>query len=139
MMAFLLIALAAGLVLVAMIGSGGTKKPALGRRGHVDRDMVASRWATIQGMAASGPGLRNAVSEADKLLDYALKESGAPGQTMGDRLKAWGKHFSDIDGVWRAHKLRNALAHEVGFDLVKSQADEALRSFERGLKDLGAL
>ncbi|HSH31135.1 MAG TPA: hypothetical protein VK963_00520, partial [Candidatus Saccharimonadales bacterium] len=101
---------------------------------------VATRWATITATADSGgAGLRNAVSEADKLLDYVMRESGAPGQTMGDRLKAWGSRFSDIDAVWRAHKLRNSLAHDVGFDLVASQAREALRDFERGLRDLGAL
>jgi hypothetical protein len=61
---------------------------------------------------------------------------------MGERLKSARPRFADrglYDALWRAHKLRNALAHEVGFDLVPSQAKEALRDFERGLKYLGAL
>ena len=94
-------------------------------------------------MAAGGPaGLKNAVAEADKLFDHALRMSGAYGDTMGERLKNARPRFSDYatyDRVWRAHKLRNSLAHDVGFDLVPSQAREALGDFERGLKDLGAL
>jgi hypothetical protein len=45
----------------------------------------------------------------------------------------------DTIAVWRAHKLRNTLAHELNFDLVPSQAHEALADFERGLRELGAL
>jgi hypothetical protein len=104
---------------------------------------MAERWSTIQAMAAGGGnGLRAAVSEADKLMDQALRQQGLPGETMGDRLKAAKGRFSSYDiydGIWSAHKLRNALAHEVGFDLVPSQAKEALAQFERALKDLGVL
>jgi hypothetical protein len=71
-----------------------------------------------------------------------MRSSGLSGDTMGDRLKNARSRFADrsiYDGVWRAHKLRNALVHEVGFDLVSTQAKEALSDFERGLKTLGAL
>jgi hypothetical protein len=151
MIIFLVIILIAGLLLFAVIGgaagrgSGGKKR---GKRGGGSsrtpaRINVAEKWGTIQTISAGGPsGLKNAVSEADKLVDYALKQQGFPGETMADRLKAARTSFSSYsfyDGIWRAHKLRNALAHEVGFDFVPSQAREALTDFERGLKDLGAL
>lgn len=110
---------------------------------RLDRTQIADRWATIQAMAAGGGnGLRTAVSEADKLVDHVLRQQGLSGETMGERLKAARTRFSDrqvYDGLWRAHKLRNALAHEVGFDLVPSQAQEALSDFERALRTLGAL
>ncbi len=83
--------------------------------------------------------MRDAVSEADKLLDYALKNTGARGDTMGERLKHSTQRFSDSNAIWNAHKLRNALAHEADFDLVPSQAREAVESFRRGLQDVGAL
>jgi hypothetical protein len=156
MIAFLVIALVAGLILVAVV-DGASKRGRGGRRGgsnyrggsnrppvaRLDRDQMAARWATIQAMAAGGGnGLRQAVSEADKLFDQAMRQSGLSGDTMGERLKSARGRFSDhsvYDGVWRAHKLRNALAHEVGFDLVPSQAREALSDFERGLRTLGVL
>jgi hypothetical protein len=135
----LLVPLVGGLLLIAVLSaaSKGTQKPS--RRGKLDREMVATRWQAIMA-AEGGAGVKNAIMEADKLLDYAMRESGFPGQTMGERLKSpQAKRFSDLDAVWRAHKLRNNFAHEVGADLVVSQAKEALRGFERGLKDLGAL
>lgn len=140
----LIIILAVGLLVYAVIGSKSGRRSKPRRSGHrvggIDRGLVSSRWQTIDQMSRTdGSGLKNAVSEADKLLDYVLKQSGVPGDTMGDRLKASGQRFSDLNSIWRAHKLRNALAHEIGFDLVPSQAREALGDFERGLKDLGAL
>lgn len=150
MIIFLIIILVSGLLLFAVVGSGvgqgsGGKRRGNGRGSQrgVAKINVADKWATIQTMAASGPaGLKNAISEGDKLFDHALRQQGFPGDTMADRLKAARTSFSSYsfyDGIWRAHKLRNALAHEVGFDLVPSQAREALNDFERGLKDLGAL
>ena len=159
MITFLILALVAGFVLMAVIEGGG-KRGRGSRKGRsswggsrsnsssnyrptptrLDRSQIAARWATIQGMSADGGnGLRQAVSEADKLLDQVLRQSGASGDTMGERLKSFQGRFSDTNSVWRAHKLRNALAHEVGYDLVPGQAKEALRDFERAIRDLGGL
>lgn len=139
MIAILIIILAAGLLMMAFIADR-SKPRARRHAGSIDKAFVAQKWQTILAMKLSGgAGLKTAVSEADKLLDYCLKQSGVPGQTMGDRLKASGKRFSDLDGVWRAHKLRNSLAHDIQFDLVVTQANEAIDGFERGLRDLGAL
>jgi hypothetical protein len=140
--AFLIIVLAAGLLIMAVISASGSKRSSRSRMrtGSIDKEFVSRKWATVQAMSVgNGANLRDAVSEADKLLDYALKQFGVPGETMGDRLKRSGRRFNDINAIWRAHKLRNALAHEVDFDLVPAQAKEALNDFEQGLRDLGAL
>jgi hypothetical protein len=152
---FLVIVLLTGVILFGVVSNtprrghgrrhpgrpAGASNRSVGPR--LDRSQFAARWAVIQTMAAgSGNDLREAVSEADKLLDQALKQSGLSGDTMGDRLKSARARFSDRsinDGAWRAHKLRNALVHEVGFDLIPSQAREAIRDFERALRDLGVL
>ncbi|TAK89589.1 hypothetical protein EPO04_00575 [Patescibacteria group bacterium] len=143
----LIAALALGLLLIAVISADQSKKPKkrngkrryANRIGSVDKEFVQTRWVAIEGMASGGGSLRDAVSEADKLVDYVLKQSGVPGETMGERLKSGGDRFSDINAIWRAHKLRNALAHEAKFDLVPSMAREAIADFRQGLKDLGAL
>ena len=79
------------------------------------------------------------IIEADKLLDKAMMEMGIPGKTMGDRLKKSGDRFSNLNSVWRAHKLRNAIAHESGFEITYKQASNALAIYKQALKDLGAI
>lgn len=149
MIYFLIIILVAGLIMYAVAESGHRKirgksgRPVAssrGYRGAVDQSEITTRWQTIIATSATGAsGLRSAINEADKLLDHVMKQLGYPGERMGDRLKLAGPRLTDRNAVWRAHKLRNALAHEINFDLVPSQAKEALRDFEQGLKDLGGL
>jgi hypothetical protein len=149
LLAFLLIALVAGVMLMAMVSRPNrrSRRPQTNRskRGAMvlNRQAAAERWAAIEAMSqGGGNGLRQAISEADKLLDNALRAAGAGGDTTGERLKSAQSQFSSYpvyDGAWRAHKLRNALAHEVGFDLVASQATAALADFRRAIRDLGGL
>lgn len=80
-----------------------------------------------------------AIINGDKLLDKAMVEMGVAGKTMGERLKKIPSKFTDINGVWRAHKLRNALAHEPDFEVSWRQASNALTIYKQALKDLGAL
>lgn len=144
MIIILVLVLLVALLLFAVVSSNpGSKTPpkkGKNRVGHVDHRLVSERWLTIQATAATGGnGLRHAVSEADKLLDYVMKGSGYRGNTMADRLRHAQKKLSDRNATWEAHKLRNALAHEVGFDLVPTQAKQALAAFEQALRDLGGL
>jgi hypothetical protein len=139
----MIIILVSAILVYAMI-SAQTAKPQAkrGRRGRIDREMVAGRWNTIKLTSETGAsGLKNSVTEADKLLDYVMKQSGFGGETFADRLRSAESRFSrtDYNAVWSAHKLRNSLAHDVSFDLVPSMAKDALRTFERALKTLGAL
>lgn len=80
------------------------------------------------------------IIKADKLLDKALCEIGAPGRTMGDRLKKVGKDkFTQLNSVWHAHKLRNEIAHEADFEPSYAQAQHALETYKQALQDLGAI
>ena len=80
-----------------------------------------------------------AVLNADKIVDQALRESGVVGETMGERMKAAANKFSDNNGVWNAHKLRNRIAHETDVNVSYEEARYALSDFKRALKDLGAI
>jgi hypothetical protein len=142
MIYILVLALVAGLLLYAMILGGTKKTPKRTAKGvsYLDRSAVTLRWQTILAVSESGPaGLKTSVSDADKLFDHVLQQQSFRGSTMAERLKQAQTRLSDRESVWRAHKLRNSLAHDITFDLVPSQAKGALRDFERGLKDLGAL
>ena len=79
------------------------------------------------------------IIEGDKLLDKAMIEMGVPGKTMGDRLKRSGDKFEHLNSVWRVHKLRNAIAHESGFEVSYKQASNALAIYKQALKNLGAI
>lgn len=105
----------------------------LRRRGlkPASRAKVAAAWKH----ALSIPDPVRRVMEADKVLDLALSELGFSGH-LGDKLKKAGARFSDLDGVWRAHKLRNTLAHETGARASDAQAAAALRAFEKAIGDL---
>lgn len=79
------------------------------------------------------------VINADKLLDKAMMEMGVAGKTMGDRLKKCGDRFTNLNGVWQAHKLRNAIAHESDVEVSYKRAYNALQFYKQALKDLGAI
>ena len=101
-----------------------------------DLKFISSKWRMVQSDLVSNPKL--AVLEGDKLLDYTLAKLGKKGN-LGDKLKKSGKYFSDLDGVWSAHKLRNKIAHEVSLNLSKGEVQRAIKKYERALKDLKAL
>ena len=79
------------------------------------------------------------VLNADKLVDQAMRESGSKGETMGERLKNSATKFSDVNGLWTAHKLRNRIAHESDIVVSYDEARSALSGFRKALKDLGAI
>lgn len=99
----------------------------------------AQRWQDAQKLCASKDTWPLAVINADKLLDEALRRRHFKGKTMGERLVAAQKTFSNNDGVWHGHKLRNKLVHEDFTNLRENDVKEALIGFRQGLKDLGAL
>ncbi len=113
-----------------------------GKRGYsFNKDFYQSRFLAIENTLRkeSPTSFTATIIEADKLLDKAMIEMGIPGKTMGDRLKKAGSRFSNLNAVWRAHKLRNAIAHESGFEVSYKQASNALAIFKQALKDLGAV
>lgn len=107
--------------------------------GRVDLSIIPAKWTEIQAMMkAGGPAnYRQAIMESDKLVDLVLK-SKVKGETMGERLKN-AKHLFDCDTydkLWLAHKIRNKIAHEADFEGLSSDANLAVRNFEKALKEL---
>jgi hypothetical protein len=73
------------------------------------------------------------------LLDQALTDRGLSGTTMADRMKQMRGKWSNADAVWRAHKLRNRIAHEADVNVGYDDARRALAAFKQALKDVGAI
>ncbi len=117
------------------------KKSQLGyQSGNLDNQYVTQKWQEIQQLISLGKPSNNAraVLEADKLLDHVLKGFRAPGMTMGDRLKSSHNRFSEdaYDAAWKAHKVRNELVHNSEFEIMDYSAKEAIRNFEKALREL---
>lgn len=113
-----------------------------GKRGHhFNREAYQSRFLEIENkLRQDNPAsYMTSIINADKLLDKAMIEMGIAGKTMGDRLKKGGGRFTNLNAVWRAHKLRNAIAHESDIEVSYKQAYNALAIYKQALKDIGAI
>lgn len=82
--------------------------------------------------------LKQALITADKLLDAALKEV-SKGEKMGERLKNAQNLFewSLYDKLWKAHKVRNSMVHDLSYDPPYFVLEEAIDDFKKGLDELG--
>lgn len=105
-----------------------------------DKQHIADDWARIEQLVATGApsAFKEAVITADKLMDYALSQVSA-GTTMGERLKNANRAFpwEIYQGIWDAHKMRNALVHDSNFDITVLVSREVLEKFKRAFQSLG--
>jgi len=101
------------------------------------------KWDMIQAYARSGnpAELRLAIIEADIMLFEVLKQSGFPGANIGEVLHNTNKsQLATLDHAWRAHKVRNELAHQgSNFVLGRTDAEAALDGYKRVFDELGLI
>ena len=74
-----------------------------------------SRWTYIRQLIESPQesDWRNAIIEADIMLDEMLNKLGYQGDSVGDKLKtANPAHFQTLQDAWDAHRVRNEIAHQ---------------------------
>lgn len=98
-------------------------------------------WTKIKILANSENifEVKQAVMEADKLLDRVLK-ARTNGNNLGERLrnaKGIFKNNSSYQQLWEAHKIRNRLAHEVDFEVSKETCRQIIQKFAQGFRELG--
>ncbi|MCF7836560.1 hypothetical protein K9N08_02175 [Candidatus Gracilibacteria bacterium] len=86
-------------------------------------------------MIGLGKNLKSDIIEADKLLDFVLEKYGYSG-SLGEKLKKAERLFTDKNGVWVAHKMRNKLAHEINYRPSEFEFRLALENFRKALLDL---
>lgn len=97
------------------------------------------KWNKIKAKLPKQERWKEALIEADKLLDIALKKKNYTGKTVGEKLVKAEKIFTDKDEVWFGHKLSKAIQEKPNLKLKKADMKRALIGLQRGLKDLGAL
>lgn len=107
----------------------------------LDQDKYRSRWMTIESRLKRDDenSYTVCILDADKLLDQALRDRGLVGKTMADRMKQCQGKWTNGNGVWAAHKLRNRLAHEPDARVDYERTRQALIAYKQGLKDMGAI
>lgn len=102
-------------------------------------DNFNDQWAKLQAFCADKKTWPDALSQADKLLDRALKKRKFKGKSMGERMVSAQKVFTDNDGLWFAHNLyKKVLGLEVK-RIREEDIKEALIAYRQALRDLGAL
>ncbi|PIR85573.1 hypothetical protein COU14_03570 [Candidatus Kaiserbacteria bacterium CG10_big_fil_rev_8_21_14_0_10_44_10] len=73
-----------------------------------------------------------AIIEADIILDELLNTLGYAGTTIGEKLKsASPASFTTINQAWRAHNVRNKIAHEgADFNLSQKEARQTVAEYK---------
>lgn len=101
------------------------------------------RWRHIMELASSGnPGdWRRAILEADIMLSAVLSEAGYEGATIGDQLKMANPfQMTTLDLAWKAHKVRNQVAHGgESYDLNERDTRVAIDQYRRVFEEFGAI
>ncbi len=104
------------------------------------RNKIQNDWRNIEVLLSQkGPSqLRQALITADKSLDNALKDLVA-GENMGERLKNAEKMFDrdEYNKIWEAHKVRNNLVHESGYEPPYFVLTQSVESLKNGLERVG--
>lgn len=104
-------------------------------------NLIENEWRSINvDLTSKSPAvLKHALIKADKSLDNLLKDF-ATGNTMGERMISAKNKFSpDVySSIWSAHKIRNSMVHDSGFEPTYVVLKSAIEDLRKGVKQLGA-
>jgi len=92
------------------------------------------RWEHIQSLLeGAGPSKwREAIIEADIMLDDVLTKEGYTGAGIGEKLKKIDEtDVATLQDAWEAHKVRNQIAHQGStFELSEAVAQRTIAHYE---------
>ena len=98
-------------------------------------NVMAKRWESVKThIATDNPNdWRQAIIDADIILDDILNRMGYRGESVGEKLKRVAKgDFVTLDDAWEAHKVRNEIAHGgSSMSLNHHEAKEAVNRYKR--------
>lgn len=103
----------------------------------------AARWQHIESlvMSTDTSKWREAIIEADIMLDDVLFRRGYEGDGVSEKLKsADSDHFRTLQDAWEAHKVRNQIAHEgSAFNLSESIVRRTIARYESVFHEFDAI
>jgi len=101
------------------------------------------RWTHIESlMAGDSPSQwREAILEADIMLDDMLSRQGYSGEGVGEKLKqVEASDFATLQEAWEAHRVRNEIAHSGSrFDLSETLARRTIARYEAVFREFHAI
>lgn len=101
------------------------------------------RWQHIETLigGTTASEWREAIIEADIMLDDTLTDKGYVGAGVGEKLKSIEpSDFSSLQDAWEAHKVRNQIAHEGStFNLSDSLARRTIGRYETVFRELNVI
>ncbi len=106
----------------------------LSRKRGLPEAVIVQTWRHWEALKTIGDSSRRVV-EAEKILDDILYRRGYKG-SFADKMRSGGKALPNEQAVWDAHKMRNRIAHEVGYAPSEKEADRAVAAFEKALRSL---
>jgi hypothetical protein len=96
---------------------------------------MAQRWkSAINHINSDNPNdWKQAILEADIILDDLLDRMGYRGESIGEKLKKVAKgDMASLNEAWEAHKIRNQIAHEgSSFNLNQLQAKNVIAMYRK--------
>lgn len=108
---------------------------------EVERDH--NRWGHIRTLIESPHenDWRQAIIEADIMLDDLLSQLGYPGVSVGEKLRAVDpSRFHTLDSAWEAHKVRNEIAHQgMAYPLEEHRAHRTIAHYEAVMREHGEI
>ena len=101
------------------------------------------RWTHVRELieGSSPNDWRQAIIEADIILDDMLTRLGYVGNSIGDKLKtATPANFHTLQDAWDAHKVRNDIAHQGSeFVLTDHVAYRTILQYENVFREHGEI
>ena len=102
-----------------------------------------SRFQKIEQLAysANENDWRQAIIDADTLLDELVIRMGYEGDNLGERLKkVEPSDFNTLQSAWEAHKVRNRIAHEgSAFQLTQHDARRTIALYREVFQEFNFL
>jgi len=97
--------------------------------------LMAHRWelALTHVESANPNDWKQAILEADIILDDLLTKMGYRGESIGEKLKRVERgDMKSLDEAWEAHKIRNQVAHEgSSFALTQHEAKRVIQMYRK--------
>jgi hypothetical protein len=107
---------------------------------RVQDEKFKALWDDVMRKSEAAPpqSLSLAIIEADSFIDTILKENlKLSGEHMANRLERLDDDdLQSLDGLWKAHRIRNDLVHTPGYYLNPSDARRVLSYYEAFLKEI---
>jgi len=96
---------------------------------------LTHKWESVQRHIESQNqnDWKQAILEADVILDSILTAMGYKGESVGEKLKRAEKSdFNTLDEAWEAHKVRNQVAHDgSAFVLSQYEAKRVINMYKK--------